>query len=170
MSVLLLSACAPGADADNAAAGNEAAMDEALPADFASLPMKDFMGHVMQFSADQVWKWQGYSTDEKGEHSLFPKTEEQWLEAESAALTLAEVTNILLLPGRSVDDPQWASFTAAVRAKALEAAKTAEAKNEDAFFLAGSDLYEACKACHVKFAPNYQQPPDMTVNGETNMN
>jgi hypothetical protein len=170
VAVLALSACGPRAGTDNAAGAADALAETALPADFATLPMKDLMGHVLQYSADNVWKWQGYTSDATGEHSLFPKTDEEWLEAESAALTLAEITNILLLPGRAVDDPQWAKFTADVRAKALAAAKTAEAKNEDAFFLAGSDLYEACKACHVKFAPNYQQPPDMTVNGQTNMN
>jgi hypothetical protein len=166
MGVALLSACGPKPGAGNEA-GNEAAAEDTLPADFASLPMKDFMGHVMQFSADQLWKWQGYTSDATGEHSLFPKNDEEWTEAESAALTVAEVTNILLLPGRSVDDPQWAKFTADVRAKAQAAAKAALAKNEDQFFLAGSDLYEACKACHVKFAPNYTQPPEVTVNGKS---
>ena len=150
----------------NAAAGVAYAQDGsaiALPADFAKLPMKEFMGHVMQFSADQVWKWQGYMSDAQGEHSLFPKTPEQWVEAESAAMSLAEMTNILLLPGRTVDDARWTKMVADVRAKALEAAKAAEKKDEDAFFLAGSDLYDACKACHVSFAPNYTQPPEIKI-------
>jgi hypothetical protein len=135
----------------------------ALPADLAKEPMLEFMNHVMQFSAEQVWKWQGYVTDEKGERSLFPKTDDEWLQAENAALTLADLTNILLLPGRTVDDPRWAKFVADVRVRALEAAQAAEKKDEDALFLAGSDLYEACKACHVQFVPNYQAPPEIVV-------
>ena len=135
----------------------------ALPADYAKLPMKEFMGHVMQFSADQVWKWQGYVNDAEGERSLFPKTDEEWVEAESAALSLAEMTNLLLLPGRNVEEARWTKMVADVRAKALAAAAAAEKKDPDAFFAVGGEIYEACKACHVQFAPNYTQPPEIKI-------
>ena len=150
----------------NAAAGTAYSQDGTaiqLPADLAKLPMKEFMGHVVQFSAEQVWKWQGYVSDADGERSLFPKNDDEWLQAENGALALAELTNIMLLPGRNVEDARWTKMVADVRAKALVAATAAEKKDADAFFAAGGDIYEACKACHVQFAPNYQHPPEVKI-------
>jgi hypothetical protein len=155
---LFLPACSPKAQSGNEAAnaGSGMAADDALPADFAKLPMKEFMGHVMQFSGDQVWRWQGFINDEKGERSLFPKTDTEWEEAESGALALAEMTNILLMPGRRVDEPRWDAAVAGVRKVALEAADAAEKHDQDRLFAAGGELDEACETCHKVFIPNYQ--------------
>lgn len=138
-----------------------------LPPDTLNLPLKEIMAHVFQFSGENIWKWQGYITDEKGERSLFPKTDEEWEQAESAGLTLAELTNILLLPGRRVDDPRWAKAVADVRAIALRAAKAAENKDEEAFFAAGGDLDGACESCHLAFAPWSAKPHTLQAAGKT---
>jgi hypothetical protein len=165
VATLLLSGCGSGGKSGNeaATAGNQAAVEtdvgDALPSDFARLPMKEFMGHVMQFSGDQIWRWQGFINDEKGERSLFPKTDTEWEEAESGALALAEMTNILLLPGRRVDDPKWDEAVAGVRKVALEAAAASEKHDKDALFKIGGELDEACETCHVRFVPGYQGPP-----------
>ena len=120
------------------------------------MPISEFMPHVMQYAGDGVWKWQGYIADSKGERSLFPKTDEEWEQAESGGRTLAEVTNLLLLPGRRVDDPAWDKAVIAVRAVALKAAAAAEKHDKDAFFAAGGELDVACDECHVKFDPTFQ--------------
>lgn len=161
---LLLGACGKKGDTDDIRGADYATEEsnltfmehvpaDALPPDTLAMSMKEVMGHVMQFSGENIWKWQGYVTDEKGERSLFPKTDEEWEQAESAGLTLAELTNILLLPGRRVDDPRWAKAVADVRAVALRAAKAAENKDQEAFFTAGGELDVACESCHLQFAP-----------------
>lgn len=166
---LMLAACGAAGDpddigdADDASEGSNIAYmqhvpGEDLPPDATGLPMKEVMGHVFQFAADGVWKWQGYITDAQGERSLFPKTDEEWEQAESAGLTLAELTNVLLLPRRRVDDPRWTRAVADVRAIALRAAKAAEARDEEAFFTAGGDLDAACESCHQAFAPWSAKP------------
>lgn len=137
-----------------------------LPADVNRLELKEMMAHVFQFAGDAIWKWQGYSVDAKGEHSLFPKTDEEWEQAESGALTLAELTTILLLPGRRVDDPRWGKSVAEVRAVALRAADAAERHDEDAFFEAGGDLDTACESCHLSFAPGSAKPGILQINGK----
>jgi len=152
--LLLLSACGPAARESNLPSA-----DLALPQDFARLPMKEFMGHVMQFSGDQVWRWQGFINDEQGERSLFPKTDAEWEEAESGALALAEMTNVLLMPGRRIDDPDWDKAVAGVRKVALEAADASEHHDADALFRIGGELDEACESCHVRFIPDYKGPP-----------
>lgn len=136
-----------------------------LPPDTINMPMKEIMAHVFQFSGTNIWKWQGYISDEKGERSLFPKTDEEWEQAESAGLTLAELTNVLLLPGRRVDDPKWAKAVADVRAIALRAAKAAEAHDEEAFFTAGGELDVACESCHLNFAPWSAKPQTLQAAG-----
>ena len=123
----------------------------------AKMPLSEFMPHVMQYAGDGVWKWQGYVANSTGEHSLFPKNDEEWEQAESGARTLAEVTNLLLLPGRRVDDPAWDKSVLSVRAVALKAAAAAEKHDKDAFFAAGGELDVACDECHVKFDPSFQK-------------
>jgi len=180
MMLLALAACsksggsAEQADAGNAAQANAAA-DQVSPAEqaarnapagdddapyYTKLPLKEFMPHVMQYAGDGIWKRQGFITDKNGERSLFPKNDEEWEEAESGALTLAEMTNVLLIPGRRVPDPEWDRAVVGVREVALKAAAAAEKHDEDAFFKAGGDLDVACDACHIRFDPSFQKKPD----------
>jgi hypothetical protein len=89
--------------------------------------------------------------------SLFPKNDKEWEEAESGARTLAEVTNLLLLPGRRVAEPAWDQAVEEVRKVALQAAAAAAKKDADAFFKAGGALDEACDVCHVQYDPTFKQ-------------
>ena len=155
--VALLSACnqqAANNQAENAA-GPATATTESKDY-LISLPLNEFMPHVMQYSAEGIWKHQGYTVDAQGEHSLFPKNDEEWEEAESGARTLAEVTNLLLLPGRRVDDGDWTKAAIEVRKIALKAADAAEKKDPDAFFDAGGELDEACDVCHKEYDPSFK--------------
>jgi hypothetical protein len=181
--LLALAACSKsggsaeqGAQAGNAAQANAtAAADQVSPAEqaarnapagsddapyYTKLPLKEFMPHVMQYAGDGIWKRQGFINDKNGERSLFPKNDEEWEEAESGALTLAEVSNVLLIPGRRVPDPEWDKAVVGVRKVALEAAAAAEKHDKDAFFKAGGDLDEACDVCHVRFDPSFQKKPN----------
>jgi hypothetical protein len=123
---------------------------------YLKLQLKEFMPHVMQYAADGIWKRQGYISDKTGVHSLFPKNDKDWEDAESASRTLAEVTNVLLIPGRRVPDPNWDKAVLEVRKYALESADAAEKKDADAFFKAGSALDEACDVCHKQFDPTFK--------------
>jgi hypothetical protein len=121
----------------------------------ASLPMQELMNHVVQYSAQGVWERQGFVIDARGEHSLFPTNDEEWEKAESAALTLAEVTNTLLVPGRRVPEAEWDKAAAEVRKIAIQAAKAAEKHDKDAFFAAGEKLDAACDGCHARYDPRF---------------
>jgi len=124
---------------------------------YTELPLNEFMPHVMQYAGDGVWKRQGYVIDEKGEHSLFPKNDQEWEDAESASLALAEMTNVLLIPGRRVPEPDWDKAVLEVRKVALQAAQAAEKKDPDAFFEAGGALDEACDVCHERYDPTFKK-------------
>lgn len=153
LAVLALTAChaAPGVRQHQPRA-------EAAPFD-TSLPMREFMEHVVQHAGNGIWKWQGIELDRTGEHSLYPKNAEEWEEAESGALTLAEVTNLLLLPGRRVDEAGWDASVADVRRLALAAASAAQRHDKAAFLRAGSALDGACDGCHARYDPAFGRNP-----------
>jgi hypothetical protein len=143
--------------AEKAARANAGGADNAPY--YLKLPLNEFMPHVMQYAGDGIWKRQGYIIDKDGEHSLFPKNDEDWEQAESAAHTLVEVTNVLLIPGRRVPDPEWDKAVLAVRAVALKAVGAAEKKDAKSWFEIGGELDEACDVCHVRFDPTFKGKP-----------
>lgn len=152
--IFLTSACSreanpsPAADADRAF--------------YTDRPMNELMHHVIDYSAEGIWKWEGWVSDENGRRSLFPSNDEEWEQAESAAQTLSELTNVLLLPGRKVDDPRWTSAVLKVRGAALDLAEAAKKQDQDRFFQVGGELDDACESCHVAFVP--QPAPDKGPN------
>jgi hypothetical protein len=123
------------------------------------IPMQEFMAHVVNYSAANLWKWQGWTQGPEGETSLFPKTDEEWEMAEGAALTLSELSNLLLLPGRRLEDDKWEPYVLAMRKAAGDAAAAAEQHNPDALFEAAGRLQESCAACHYHYAPHLEPPP-----------
>lgn len=120
---------------------------------YTALPMKQFMSEVLSYSAQEIWKRQGYISDEKGMRSLFPKNDEERKQARNAALSLAEMANVLLIPGRRVEEQAWTDGVAQVRKAALKLADTSLMKNEDGYMEAGIQLNDACYSCHKKYAP-----------------
>ncbi|WP_153067149.1 hypothetical protein [Steroidobacter cummioxidans] len=82
-----------------------------------------------------------------------PTTDEQWVTVERAALALAESGNLLLIPGRAVDDGEWARFSHMLIDTAARAYSAAQAKDIDGVADAGNAIYEACEGCHKKYMP-----------------
>lgn len=132
--------------ASAAAEPPKAAAPQAKPE--AVLPITEFMAHVVAYSAQNLWNRQGWISDKTGTHSLLPKNEQEWTDAESAALTLSEVIGILLEPGRRMNFPGWERHALHVQQIAQQEAAVAEKHDVDAFMNLGSELEEACEECH----------------------
>lgn len=115
------------------------------------MPMKEVMGHVIDPAADMIWTASGYEITEAGERDLSPTTEEGWLAVENGATIVAESANLLMLPGRKVDDEAWMQFAEGMATEAMKAKAAAQEKNRDRLFEAGASLYQACVACHDKY-------------------
>jgi hypothetical protein len=80
-----------------------------------------------------------------------PRTNEEWEAVEHGAIALAESANLLLLPGRPMDNDGWVTMTHALSAAAVKAQKAALAKNIDELLDAGGAIYDTCTACHAKY-------------------
>ena len=99
-----------------------------------SLPMNEFMLHVVDPAAQVFWRGAGVELTEAGEKDLSPVDEAGWEALVTAASTVAEAGNALQLQGR-----------------ALDARKAADARDKQAVFDTGGRLYETCVACHAKY-------------------
>jgi hypothetical protein len=124
-----------------------------------ALPLKEFMAHIMQRNAEQLWAWTAESEDATGPHSGQPTSEAAWENAESDALTLTELTYTLQSPTYRLPAPGWTRHLAQARAAAQASAKAAQAHDYPALQKAADDLNSACVACHLRFAPDLEKAP-----------
>jgi hypothetical protein len=86
-----------------------------------------------------------------------PKNEGEWMSLESKALTLAEIGNLLMSPGRAYNQDQWMKDAQLLVDVGNAAYKAAAARNLQALIDLNSDLYESCQACHEHYRPGYRR-------------
>ena len=103
--------------------------------------------HGTRAHAGRVWSVNGVVIDEKGEHDLSPKTEDDWERVVSGAATLAEATNALMIPERALD-PAWSRYAKALADAANKAYQAAEAHDLKAISQVSDQLDGICAACH----------------------
>jgi len=114
--------------------------------------VKELMAWIVDPSVDVIWDSVGTIYTEAGTKELAPRTDEQWDAVRNSAAIVAESGNLLLMDGRARDRGAWMSFASALTDAANGARKAAEARNIDALFAAGEDLYRVCSACHLRYA------------------
>jgi hypothetical protein len=114
--------------------------------------VKELMVWIVDPSVDVIWDSVGTIYTEAGTKELAPRTDEQWDAVRNSAAIVAESGNLLLMDGRARDRGPWMSFASALTDAANGARKAAEARNIDALFAAGEDLYRVCSACHLRYA------------------
>jgi len=120
---------------------------EPAPPFQAHVDMKTFMAHVLTPAAKIVWSVNAVMIDEKGEHDLSPKTEDDWERIVSGAATLTEATNALMIPQRA-RDPQWNVYAKKLADAANKAYLAAEARDLKAISEVSDRLDGICAACH----------------------
>jgi cytochrome c556 len=83
----------------------------------------------------------------------------KWEAVENNALAIAEVADLLTLPGRKcsngldvpVTNPDWAKFVQQLRDAGMTAYAAAQTKNQDKMTDAADVMTTACKNCHDKY-------------------
>ena len=121
--------------------------DSAVPPFQPHVDMKTFMEHVLGPAAAIIWKVNGLVIDEKGEHDLSPKSDDDWEQVVSGAATLAEATNALMIPQRARDQ-DWNSYVKKLADAANKAYRAAEAHDLKSVSEVSDQLDGICAACH----------------------
>jgi cytochrome c556 len=105
------------------------------------------MEHVVQPAAAVIWSVNGVVIDEKGEHDLSPKTDDDWEKIVTAAATLAEATNALMIPQRAID-ADWDRYASRLAAAADKAYRAAEDHDLKSISEVSDRMDGICAACH----------------------
>jgi hypothetical protein len=121
--------------------------EDAKPPFRAFVDMKTFMEHVLTPAATVVWSVNGIVIDQKGEHDLSPKTDDDWERIVSGAATLAEATNALMIPERALD-AQWNVYAQKLAEAAGKAYVAAEAHDLKTISEVSDKLDGICASCH----------------------
>lgn len=135
--LITLGGCAPQAS-DNLGQGPQ-------------ISMHDLMNSVLDPATDVIWGASGTIITQQGSTELAPTTPEGWQAVYAAGALVAESGNLLLVPGRAMDDGAWLDYSQALGAIGKEAMAAALAEDADAIFEIGGRLYNVCVACHLAY-------------------
>lgn len=151
VAVLALGACA---QAEQEAAANYRPVGD----------MADLMAGVVEPSAEVIWDAVGVIVDAEGEHQLAPQTEEDWMMLRFAAYTVAESGNLLMMPERALDQAAWITMSQSLVEMGQRAVEAADARNLDAIFDVGAEIYYVCTNCHSVYVNETLRPSDARAN------
>jgi cytochrome c556 len=76
---------------------------------------------------------------------------------ESKTLTLAEIGNLLMAPGRAYNQDQWMKDAQLLVDVGNKAYRAAQARNLEALIDLNAELYESCQSCHEHYRPGYRR-------------
>jgi hypothetical protein len=162
----------------------------APPVASASTPVgtvKEIMKGIVDPSSKELWDSVGTESGPKGIVEKSPKTDEEWAKIEGDALVLAEVANLLKMPGRHVslaeeanqkskpDAPEltpaqieekiakdraaWEKKADALQTTAVKARAAAKKHDKDGLLNVGEEIDNACESCHlVYWYPDEKKP------------
>ena len=157
--------------------------------------IQDLMENVVDHNADILWESVAVISSEKGIEERMPRTDADWAQVRAAAVTLAEATNLLMIPGRKVahegkvlqdsevegilkaeqiqalidgDHSKFASKAMALHAAAIAALSAIDAKDHNKLSDVGGAIDEACEQCHTTYwYPDQQKPAEASETAKT---
>ena len=124
----------------------------------------ELMRAVVDPSADVLWASVGSVVTTEGVEDFFPRTEEEWIKIENAAITLMESGNLLMLGERAQNQEEWMTRSLALVDAGQLALDAARSRNPDQIFKIGGDVFAACDTCHQLYwvegaDPDGEKPP-----------
>ena len=120
---------------------------------------EEIMHHLVIPNAQVVWGAVGTIYTLKGVEERRPKSIDEWFAIEASATTLMEAGNLLMMDGRAKDNGKWMDRARALREAGDSVRQAAKAKDPEALFTRGGDLFDACQACHFEY--RYEKDPKM---------
>jgi hypothetical protein len=120
--------------------------------------VKQLMASVVEPAAEIYWDAVGTIIDEQGVTEIEPATVEEWDAVRNAAYVVAESGNLLMMSSRAKDGGEWMTMSVALVDVGQRAIQAAEARNKQAVFDVGAEVYDVCTNCHAKYAVEIQRP------------
>lgn len=136
-----------GARSARQAAPAEAAAPVATPV--ASL--KQIMNGITEPNALAVYNSVGTIIGSEGVKEIAPQNDEEWAAVGNSAAALIESGNLMLMPGRVVDNGDWVKMTNAFIEASKAALKAADEKSTDGILSSGATINETCDTCHERY-------------------
>ena len=113
--------------------------------------VKQLMQGAIDPTADAIWDAVGWIDTAAGTEERRPRTQAQWDAVRNSAITLTEAGNLLMMSPRAKDGGEWMKRSQELIDTGFAAWKAADAKNADALFTVGGDVYDACSHCHQQY-------------------
>ena len=120
----------------------------AMPPFQTTANMKELMLNVLDPAVDTIWDAVGTIMTLEGTFEKAPSTDDEWAGVRAGAIQLAESGNLLMLPSRSSGSEEWIAQARALIEASNRAIKAIDAKDKDALFTIGGDIYDVCTNCH----------------------
>lgn len=113
--------------------------------------VQQLMEMVIDPAADIVWESVGTIVTFDGTEEIFPRSDEEWSTVRNSAMVLAESGNLLMVGDRAKGEGPWMIMSQALVEAGMVALEAAEAKDPEAVFAVGEQIYNACETCHVLY-------------------
>jgi cytochrome c556 len=136
-----------------------------------TITIDELMNAVVTRQADTIWSAIQFGDDGSPQG---PADDDGWKAVRDATLTMAEVSNSLMIPGRhsapadkqanegeltpaeidaliESNRPAWNAFAQALYANAAQTLQAIDSRDVDAMLDLGGTLNDVCEGCHVKF-------------------
>ena len=120
--------------------------------------VKHTMQWVLDPAAYHIWRSAGSIITAAGTRELTPTTDDGWLAVQHSATVVAETGNLLMMPGRAMDDDAWRDISLGLIEAGLHAKSAAQAHDADALFDAGGEIYRVCSSCHAAYIEGNRNP------------
>jgi hypothetical protein len=113
----------------------------------------DLMRGTITLSAEVYWGSVSVVVDAEGVHENQPETDLEWIEVWSAALTLAESGNLMMMPPRAPDQGEWIRISTDLVDVGQRAAEIAQNRDFEGMLAVGEEIYNVCVECHRLYVP-----------------
>lgn len=114
---------------------------------------KTIMQSMMERQADIVWESVSETIVGDTITERRPRNDEEWLEVRKAAISLTETGNLLMIAPRAQDGDGWMKAASGMMAQGERMIAAIDRKSPKDVFDVGSDLYDTCVNCHMKYMP-----------------
>ena len=113
--------------------------------------IKQLMNSVIDPAADVIWGSVGTVVSAEGTEERAPKTDEEWAAVLNSAFVMTESGNLMMIGSRAKDADEWIRQSQALIDVGVRTIKAAEAKDKDAIFTLGGEIYDVCANCHQTY-------------------